>query len=71
VTEYKALAVLKFKGKHMARVHEEVIVIKLSRLVKDGAEVDSAVSEELLATLTTVAEELVGSGVVVEAEAAQ
>lgn len=55
----------------MAKVHEEVIVIKLSRLVKDGAEVDSAVSDELLATLTTVAEELVGSGVVVEAEAAQ
>jgi hypothetical protein len=55
----------------MARVHEEVIVIKLSRLVKDGAEVDSAVSEELLATLTTVAEELLGDSIVVEAEAAQ
>ena len=55
----------------MAKVHEEVIIIKLSRLVKDGAEVDSAVSEELLATLTTVAEELVGSGVVVELEKAE
>ena len=55
----------------MAKVHEEVIVIKLSRLVKDGADVDTSISEELLSTLTTVAEELVGSGVVVEAEAAQ
>lgn len=55
----------------MAKVQEEIIVIKLSKLVKDGADAESAVTDELLATLTTVAEELVGSGVVVEAEAAQ
>lgn len=55
----------------MARVHEEIIVIKLSKLVKDGTDVESAISDELLATLTTVAEELVGSGIVIEAEVAQ
>jgi hypothetical protein len=55
----------------MAKIHEEVIIIKLSRLVKDGADVEPAVSEELLATLTTVAEELLGDSIVVEAEAAQ
>lgn len=55
----------------MAKVYEEVIVIKLSRLVKDGSDAESAISEELLSTLTTVAEELVGNGVIVEAEAAQ
>lgn len=55
----------------MAKIHEEVIVIKLSRLVKEGAEAVSAISEELLSTLVTVTEELVGSGVVVETEIEQ
>ena len=55
----------------MAKVHEEVIIIKLSKLVKDGVDVESAVSEELLSTLATVAEELVGNSVVVEMAIAQ
>lgn len=55
----------------MAKIVEEVIVIKLSRIVKDGsAEETSSVSPELLLTLETVAQELLGSGVVVEAVAA-
>lgn len=55
----------------MAKVHEEVIIIKLSKLVKSDAETTSAISEELLATLTTVAEELVGNSIIVEAEVKQ
>lgn len=55
----------------MAKIQEEIIVIKLSKLVKEGTEETSNITEELLATLTTVAEELVGNGVVVEAESAQ
>lgn len=51
----------------MAKIHEEVVVIKLSKLIKDNDE-----SNELVATndicdaLQSVAEELLGSGVVVE-----
>jgi len=55
----------------MAKIVEEVVVIKLSRIVKDGAaEETTSVSEELLTTLESVAQELVGVGVVVEAMAA-
>jgi hypothetical protein len=55
----------------MAKIHEEVIVIRLSKLVKEGTEVESVVTDELINTLTTVAEELLGGSVVVEGEAAQ
>ena len=54
----------------MAKIVEEVIVIKLSRIAKDDATTSSVVSTELLATLETVAAELAGEGVVVEAAAA-
>lgn len=51
----------------MARIQEEVIVITVSKLHKNGTETDSAiVTDETLAALTTVAEELIGNGVVVE-----
>lgn len=55
----------------MAKIHEEVVVIKLSKLVKEKDE-----SSELVATndicdaLQSVAEELLGAGVVVEVERA-
>lgn len=54
----------------MAKIVEEVIVIKLSRIVKDDTVASSIVSTELLSTLETVAAELTGEGVVVEAAAA-
>lgn len=54
----------------MAKIHEEVIVIKVSKLVKDSAEVDAVVSEEITAALQSVAEELLGDAVVVEVERA-
>ena len=56
----------------MARIHEEVIVIKLSKLVKEGADVKSGAlaSEETVAALEQVTQELVGDGVVVEAQLA-
>jgi hypothetical protein len=54
----------------MARIQEEVIIITVSKLHKntpEGTETDSEiVSEESLAALTSVAEELLGNGVVVE-----
>ncbi len=54
----------------MAQIVEEIIVIKLSRIVKDGAKSESMGNQELLTTLETVAQELVGDGVVVEATVA-
>jgi hypothetical protein len=54
----------------MARIQEEVIIITVSKLHKntpEGTVTDSEiVGEESLAALTSVAEELLGNGVVVE-----
>ena len=54
----------------MAKIQEEVIVIKLSKLVKDNDNTDSITTDDILAALASVAEELAGAGVVVEAERA-
>jgi len=51
----------------MAKIHEEVVVIKLSKLIKDkdeGAEL--VATNDICEALQSVAEELLGSGVVVE-----
>lgn len=53
----------------MAKVHTETITITLSRLVKDSAEnPDSVVTDDLISSLEAVTEELVGQGVIVEAQ---
>lgn len=56
----------------MAKIHEELIIIKLSKLVK---QTDSAASpianDDLVSALASVAEELAGAGVVVEVERAE
>ena len=54
----------------MAKIQEEVIVIKLSKLVKDNGNVEIIATEDIIAALASVAEELAGPGVVVEAERA-
>lgn len=52
----------------MAKIHEEVIVITISKLVKDSDAADAAdlANADIISALGTVAEELLGSGVVVE-----
>jgi hypothetical protein len=52
----------------MAHIYEEVIVIKLSKLVKsiDGAQ--SITTSDTLSALEQVAQELVGDTVIVEIE---
>ncbi len=50
----------------MAQIIEEIVVIKFSRLVKGDGSLPEIVSAELQASLEQVAEELVGSGVIVE-----
>ena len=54
----------------MAKIHEEVVVIKLSKLVKDTDVGGEIATEDLVAALQSVAEELAGAGVVVEADRA-
>ena len=54
----------------MAKIHTESIVLTLSKLVKDtdaGTEIATA---DIVTALQSVAEELAGTGVVVEAERA-
>lgn len=56
----------------MAKIHEEIVVIKLSKLIKekdDGEQVFLA-TNDLCEALQSVVEELLGSGVVVEVERA-
>lgn len=53
----------------MAQIHEEVIVIKLSKLVKGDGANQSIVTEDIVAALEQVAQELVGDAIVVEVEA--
>lgn len=53
----------------MAKIIEEIIVIKLSKLVKDDVN-QSIVTDDLQAALEQVAQELVGDSVIVEVEKA-
>lgn len=56
----------------MAKIHEEVVVIKLSKLVRErDTEEQYIANNELCDALQTVAQELAGTGVVVEVERAQ
>jgi hypothetical protein len=54
----------------MAQIHEEVIIIKLSKLVKTGTDVGVLASQDIIAALEQVVQELVGDTVIVEVEAA-
>jgi hypothetical protein len=50
----------------MAKIQEELIVIKLSKLRKDSDNQVALASEDIVAGLEQVAQELVGSDVIVE-----
>ena len=52
----------------MAKIYEEVVVIKLSKLIKDTGDINTIVTHDLIDALTAVAEELAGTGVIVEIE---
>ena len=54
----------------MAKIHEEVVVIKLSKLVRDSDAGGEIATPAIVAALQSVAEELAGAGVVVEADKA-
>jgi len=50
----------------MAKIQEEIIAIKVSKLVKDSVEQESLTNSEIVFALEQVAQELFGDGVVVE-----
>ena len=54
----------------MAKIHEEVVLIKLSKLIKDSAAGENLATDDMMSALQAVAEELAGAGVVVEIEQA-
>jgi hypothetical protein len=54
----------------MAKIHEEIIVVKLSKLVRETDTTTTVITEDLITGLIAVVEELAGSGVVVEIEQA-
>lgn len=54
----------------MAKLHEEVLVIKVSKLLKDSEATSEIVNSELLQSLEAVVQELAGAGTLVEIERA-
>ena len=52
----------------MAKIIEDVVVIKFSKIVKDGAEDSAIANEEIQQALEQVAQELAGGSVVIEIE---
>lgn len=52
----------------MAKIQEEVIIVKLSKLVRDGDSGDRIATQDLAESLQAVAQELAGSGIIVEVE---
>jgi hypothetical protein len=56
-------------GEIMAKIIEEIVVIKFSKLVK-GETQETIVSADIQAALEQVAQELVGDSIIVEVESA-
>jgi hypothetical protein len=54
----------------MAKIIEEIVVIKLSKLVKDSDADTEIASDDTVTALQAVVEELTGAGIVVEVERA-
>jgi len=50
----------------MAKLQEDVLVIKISKLIKDSDTPGTAVNEDLITSLEAVVAELAGAGALVE-----
>jgi hypothetical protein len=50
----------------MAKLQEDTLVIKISKLIKDTDNAGTALTEELVTSLEAVVQELAGAGVLVE-----
>ena len=54
----------------MAKLHEEVLVIKISKMLKDTETASEIIDNEILHSLESVVEELAGAGTLVEIQRA-
>jgi hypothetical protein len=54
----------------MAKIIEEIVVIKLSKLIRDSDAGNEIISDDTITALQAVVEELTGAGIVVEVERA-
>jgi hypothetical protein len=50
----------------MAKIHEEIIIIKVSKLVKDSDAAQAIAGQDIVLGLEAVVQEMVGDAVVVE-----
>jgi len=50
----------------MAKLHEEIIVVKVSKLLKDNEPASPIMGAETMVSLEAVIQELAGQGVLVE-----
>ena len=53
----------------MAKIVEDQIIVDISRIAKDGDNLDSVITDEIITTLEQVVQQLVGEGAVVEVKA--
>lgn len=63
---YRRINTVIIKEPVMAKIHEEVIVITVSKLVKNDESPGTLLTEDIGTALEQVAQELLGSDVVVE-----
>ena len=54
----------------MAKLQEDTLVIKISKLIKDSDEAGTALSEDLITSLEAVVQELAGANTLVEIQVA-
>lgn len=54
----------------MAKLHEEVIVVKVSTLLKDGDSAPVILDNETITSIEAVVQELAGAGTLVEIQVA-
>lgn len=50
----------------MAKLHEEIIIVKLSKLLKDSEDTSPIMAQDTVTSLEAVIQELAGAGVLVE-----
>lgn len=50
----------------MAKLHEQIIIVKVSRLLKDAEQPQPIMADETVTSLEAVIQELAGSNVLVE-----
>jgi hypothetical protein len=52
----------------MAKLQEDVLVVKISKLIKDSDDISTTLSIDLITNLEAVVQELAGAGALVEIE---